>query len=135
MSENKIPQLINQAASVIKTRKVKDSLFADVGCALLSRSDQVYYGVCADSGSNTFCAEKAAIAAMITNGEYEIKKIVAVWKDEAGSVFVIPPCGNCRQLMRETDESNLEAEVILDADKTVLLKELLPYYDWWKKQK
>jgi hypothetical protein len=37
--------------------------------------------------------------------------------------------------MRETDESNLEAEVILDADKTVLLKELLPYYDWWKKQR
>ncbi len=42
MSENKIPQLITQAASVIKTRKVKDGLFGDVGCALLSRSDQVY---------------------------------------------------------------------------------------------
>ena len=27
---------------------------------------------------------------------------------------MISPCGNCRQLMRETDESNLEAEVILD---------------------
>ncbi len=107
MSENKIPQLINQAASVIKTRKVKDGLFGDVGCALLSRSDQVYYGVCNDSGSNNFCAKKAAIAAMITNGEYEIKRIVAVWKDEAGSVFVIPPCGNCRQLIRETNESNL----------------------------
>ena len=81
-----------------------------------------------------FVQKKAAIAAMITNGEYEIKRIVAVWKDEAGSVFVIPPCGNCRQLIRETNESNLEAEVILDADKDVLLKELLPYYDWWNKQ-
>jgi hypothetical protein len=37
--------------------------------------------------------------------------------------------------MRETDERNLEAEVILDADKTVRLKELLPYYDWWKEQR
>ena len=71
---------------------------------------------------------------MITNGVYEIKRIVAVWKDEAGSVCVIPPCGNCRQLIRETNESNLAAEVILDADKDVLLKELLPYYDWWNKQ-
>ena len=126
--------LIREAASVIKTKRVKVSLFADVGCALLSRNNQLYYGICADSGSNTFCAETAAIAAMITSGEYEIKSIVAVWKDEAGSVFVIPPCGNCRQLMRETDESNLEAEIILDTDKKVTLKNLLPYYDWWKKQ-
>ena len=86
--------LIREAASVIKTKRVKVSLFADVGCALLSRNNQLYYGVCADSGSNTFCAETAAITAMITNGEYEIKSIVAVLKDEAGSVFVIPPCGN-----------------------------------------
>ena len=126
--------LIREAASVIKTKRVKVSLFADVGCALLSRNNQLYYGICADSGSNTFCAETAAITAMITNGEYEIKSIVAVLKDEAGSVFVIPPCGNCRQLMRETDESNLEAEIILDTDKKVTLKNLLPYYDWWKKQ-
>ena len=122
--------LIREAASVIKTKRVKVSLFADVGCALLSRNNQLYYGVCADSGSNTFYAETAAITAMITNGEYEIKSIVAVLKDEAGSVFVIPPCGNCRQLMRETDESNLEAEIILDTDKKVTLKNLLPYYDW-----
>ena len=62
--------LIRQATSVIKSNKVKDSLFADVGFTLLSRSNQSYCGVCADAGSNTFCAETAAIAAIITNGEY-----------------------------------------------------------------
>ena len=36
--------------------------------------------------------------------------------------------------MRETDESNLEAEVIFDEKKSVLLKELLPYYDLWPEQ-
>jgi hypothetical protein len=37
--------------------------------------------------------------------------------------------------MREIDESNLEnTEVVLGKDKSVLLKELLPYYDWWQKQ-
>jgi hypothetical protein len=36
--------------------------------------------------------------------------------------------------MHETDEKNIEeTEVILDTDKTVRLKELLPYYDWWQK--
>ena len=127
-------ELIDRAASVVNPKKVKDRLFADVGCALLSKNNNIYLGVCAASGSNTFCAETAAIAAMITNGEYEIKKIVAVWKDEKGKLFVIPPCGNCRQLIREADENNLNTDVILDQDKTVKLKELLPYFDWWKAQ-
>src|SRR3989338_3184662 len=121
-------ELIKRAASVVKPKKVKDSLFADVGCALLSKKDKIYLGVCAGSGSNTFCAEKIAIGSMITNGEYEIKKIVAVWKDRAGKIFVIPPCGNCRQLIRETNEKNLGTEVILDKHKAVKLKELLPYF-------
>ena len=51
-----------------------------------------------------------------------------------GHVHVIAPCGNCRQMMKEMDEENLQAEVILDRDKTVRLEELLPYHDWWKRQ-
>ena len=34
----------------------------------------------------------------------------------------------------ETDQKNLDAEIILDKNKTVQLKELLPFYNWWKKQ-
>ena len=127
-------ELIEKAAGIIKSRKVKDSLVGDVGCALLSDKNNIFVGVCADLGSNTFCAEKNAIGSMITEGQYKIEKIVAVWKDKKGTTFVIPPCGNCRQLMREIDESNLDADVILDKDKVVKLKELLPYYDWWKRQ-
>ena len=44
-------------------------------------------------GSNCFCAENIAIGSMMTNGEYKIQKIVAVWKNKEGKVFVIPPCG------------------------------------------
>ncbi len=126
-------ELIQKAASVIKVRKTKSGLFGDVGCALISDEDKVYVGICADAGSNTICAERNAIGSMITNGEYKIKKIVATWKDEAGSVYVIPPCGNCRQFICEVDEANLETEVVLAKDKVVKLKELLPYYDWWQK--
>ncbi len=127
-------ELIKKAASVVKTRKTKDGLFGDVGCALISNQDKIYVGICADVGSNVFCAERNAIGSMITDGEYKIKKIVAVWKDEAESVFVIPPCGNCRQFIREVHEENLDTKIVLDEHKTVLLKELLPYYNWWKKQ-
>lgn len=126
--------LILKAAAIVKPKKTEDGLWADVGCALLSENGNVHTGTCAAAGSNTFCAEQIAIGAMITAGEYKIAKIVAVHKDKTGTTFVIPPCGNCRQFMRETDESNLETEVILDKDKTVMLKELLPYYDWWQRQ-
>ena len=68
--------LIKRAASLIKPRRIKDSLFADVGCVLLSQQNQIYHGVCAASGSNTFCAETAAIVAMITGGEYRKRKLL-----------------------------------------------------------
>lgn len=127
-------ELIKRAASVVKIRKTKHGIFGDVGCALLSVENKVYLGVCADSGSNVFCAEQNAIGSMITDAVYQIAKIVAVWKDEDGAVHVLSPCGNCRQIMLEMDEQNLKTEVILDKDKTVLLEELLPYHSWWKKQ-
>ena len=126
-------ELINKAAPLIKIRKTKDGLFGDVGCALISAGGKIYLGVSADVGSNVICAERTAIGSMITNGEYIIKKIVAVWKDENGDIYVVAPCGNCRQFMKETNLKNLETEVVLDKDKTVKLKELLPYNDWWQK--
>ncbi len=93
--------------------------------------------MCVGVNSNGYCAERVAIAKMITDGhEYGIKKIVAVWKDPEGILYVIPPCGHCRQCMKDTDERNIEeTEVILDRDIVVKLKELLPYHDWWQKQK
>jgi hypothetical protein len=35
--------------------------------------------------------------------------------------------------MRQIDDENLEADVILEKDRTVKLKDLLPYYDWCHK--
>jgi len=53
---------------------------------------------------------------------------------EKGNLFIIPPCGSCRQLIHDMDESNLDTEIILDKNKVVKLKELLPYSEWWQKQ-
>ena len=129
--------LIKKAASVIHSKNLKEGLIGDVGCALVSERGKIYTGVCVGINSNGYCAERVAIAKMITDGkEYKIKKIVATWKDKEGKVYVIPPCGFCRQCMRDTDEANIhDTKVVLDKNKTVLLKDLIPYYDWWKKQK
>jgi cytidine deaminase len=41
-----------------------------------------------------------------------------------------PPCGICREFIRNVDEENLNAEVVLGRRKTVRLKELLPFSEW-----
>jgi cytidine deaminase len=126
-------ELIAKAVSVLNPRKVGDFWMGEVGCALLTDQDHLYLGVCIDTGSSMgFCAEHSAIGAMVTAGEYKIKKIVAVWKDEKG-IYILSPCGRCREFMRQIHTDNLEAEVILDRDKTVKLAELLPYHDWFHK--
>lgn len=121
-------QLIKKAQSVISPHRITgDFLVGNVGAALVSEKGNVYTGVCIDTGSGMgFCAEHSAIAAMVTAGEYRISKIVAYW--EGGTI--IPPCGRCREFMRQIDENNLDAEVIISKHKTVLLRELLPYHEW-----
>jgi cytidine deaminase len=77
----------------------------------------------------------SAIVAMITAGEYRIETIVAVWQEDKtidpnGKLYVVSPCGYCRQFMRDLHEDNLETNIILSRDKVVKLKDLLPYYNW-----
>jgi cytidine deaminase len=124
-------QLIDAAVGVLDPKMIGDRLFADVGCALATEDGNLYRGVCIDTASGTgFCAEHSAIAAMVTAGEFRIEKIVAVWKDDDGTLYVLPPCGRCREFMRQIDEGNLDTLVILGKDETSKLKELLPRSEW-----
>lgn len=124
-------ELIDKAKSVINRHFSKDRLFGDVGAALISEKGNIYTGVCLDIPGVGICAERNAISSMVTDGEYKISKIVAIWEDERdGKVYVLPPCGICRQFMQYTDESNLETEVILGKNNAEKLKDLLPHHDW-----
>lgn len=118
-------ELINKAKSIVKPHKVKHEFTAsDCGCALVSDNGNIYLGVSIDTCSSMgFCAEHSAIAAMITAGEYKIKKIVAVLEDGV----ILPPCGRCREFMYQVDGENLDADVIIGKNIVVKLKELLPH--------
>lgn len=99
-----------------------------VAAALLTKQGNIYVGVCIDTASTLgMCAERNAIANMITNGEHEIDKIVAVVED--GSVGA--PCGACREYMMQLSKNSGEIEILMDYGKreTIRLKELTPY--WW----
>ena len=131
MAETTNEELIERARSVVNPRRIGDCLVGDVGSASVTDKGNVYVGVCIDTGSGMgFCAEHSAIAAMVTAGEYRIRKIVAVWID-GEKTYVLSPCGRCREFIRQIDESNLETEVVLATDRAMKLAELLPQHDWW----
>ena len=99
-----------------------------VAAAIMTKKGNIYVGVCIDTASTLgMCAERNAIANMITNGESEIEKVVAVMSNgKLGS-----PCGACREYMMQLSSDSGEIEILLDIEslKTVKLKELIPL--WW----
>jgi cytidine deaminase len=128
-------ELIATAAAVLRPRSVggplRDQRFGYVASALVTYAGNVYTGVSIDTGSGTgLCAEASAIAAVITAGENRIAKIVAVWRDEHSVLQVLPPCGRCREFIRQVDTTNLTTEVLLGPNRSVALTELLPEHEW-----
>jgi cytidine deaminase len=67
---------------------------------------------------------------MVTAREYRIAKIVAVWRDDESLLHVVPPCGRCREFIRQIDPANLDTEVVLSWTSTARLRELLPFSQW-----
>lgn len=123
--------LILSAANALNPHPVGDRLFGNVASELVASTGTHYRGVCIDTGSGTgFCAEHSAIAAMVTAAEYRIDTIVAVWRDDCGRLYVLPPCGRCREFIRQVDPANIDTEVVLDLDRRVALRELLPAHEW-----
>lgn len=122
--------LYNEALKVIQPRYVSRIMEAgETAAAIESKSGKIYVGVCVDATCGLgICAERNAIFNMITHGENEIKRVIAV--TVGGKV--VPPCGACRELMAQLmPDSYQNIEVMLDYDnnKVVLLSDLLP--DWW----
>ena len=78
----------------------------EVAAAILTKSGNIYVGICIDTACGLgMCAERNAAANMLTNGENEISKVVAVMGD--GKVG--PPCGVCREYLMQLGESNAAA--------------------------
>jgi cytidine deaminase len=125
-------ELIGRASAALNPhRAANGKLFGDVAACLVGATGNFYTGVCIDTDSGTgFCAEHAAIAAMVTAGEYRIATIVAVWRDEQRRLYVLPPCGRCREFIRQIDPANLDTEVILGDGRRQRLRDLLPEHDW-----
>lgn len=118
-------KLYDIAKSVVNPKKISNQICSGgVGAAIVSKKGNVYTGVCIDTDCSLgMCAERNAISTMITNGEFEIKMVVAV--DKKGQV--LPPCGACREFMMQLKNSQ-NIKVLVDNKGTITsLKDLMPY--------
>ena len=120
-------ELIEKAEAVLKPRRLSSTAEASsVAAAILTKEGHIYTGVCIDTAcSMGFCAEHSAAAAMITAGESEIVKMVAI--NKRGNI--LPPCGRCREFISQLNDANIEAEVLINRQRAVKLIDLSPY-DW-----
>lgn len=116
-------ELKDIAAATLSPRQVSEDIeVGGVAAALVTDQGNVYRGICIDTAcSMGFCAEHAAIAAMLTAGEDKVAQIVAVNWDKS----VLPPCGRCREFLLQL--GNPETQVLVAEDTAVPVKELLPY--------
>ena len=121
--------LISAAKRVQNKRDVSPFIEAGgVAAAILTEAGNIYVGVCIDTSCTLgMCAERNAIANMVTNGESRIKKLVALMSD--GSVGM--PCGACREFLMQLERESGEIEILKNVEtfETVRLRDLVP--NWW----
>lgn len=94
-----------------------------VAAALVTRQGNLYTGICIDTACSLgSCAEYSAIAEMLKARESEIEVIVAVHGTQ-----VVPPCGRCRELIRQVNEGNSRTRILVARGRAAFLSELLPF--------
>lgn len=122
--DNDFEILLKKAQSLINRVELnKYVTYGGVACALLTNKGNIYTGVYIEAKCGIgFCAEHSAIAEMLKNGETKIVKLVSSKKGQ-----IYPPCGRCRELIRMIDIENMDTKILLENNKIVSIRELLPY--------
>lgn len=123
-------ELYEAARAAQRPREISERVYAGgVAAAVESASGRIYTGVCVDTSCTLgICAERNALFNMITNGEGEVLRVLALMPD--GSCAA--PCGACREFIAQLMPGRYQdVEVMLDysAQRVVTMGELTP--EWW----
>ena len=129
MDKKQIEEMIDLAIKQLGYSYAPYSHF-HVGAALLAKNGTYYTGCNIENAAygSTMCAERNAIANMITNGENGICRLIAV--DRNGKA--IPPCGACREFMVQLMPDHYHSiQIMMDYEnkKMVTLGDITP--NWW----
>lgn len=101
-----------------------------VGAALLCKDGTVYQGCNIENGaySPSICAERTAIFKAVYDGHRDFEAIAICGGKDGVITGQFPPCGVCRQVMREFCDQNFQIHLIDDKGfETKTLADLLPY--------
>ncbi|WP_344845542.1 cytidine deaminase [Celeribacter arenosi] len=97
-----------------------------VGAAIRTPSGEVFTGVNVENAAypEGTCAEAGAIAAMIAAGQVKIAEVAVI----GSSADPTPPCGGCRQKLREFGGADVPVTMISRSGVTLTmtLDQLLP---------
>ena len=100
-----------------------------VGAALLCKDGSVYTGCNVENASfsATNCAERTAFFKAVSEGKREFSAIAICGGKDGVIEGLFPPCGVCRQVMREFCDDNFEIHLLAkEGIETYTLGELLP---------
>ena len=100
-----------------------------VGAALLCKDGSVYTGCNIENAgySSTNCAERTAFFKAVSEGKREFEAIAICGGKDGVIEDVFPPCGVCRQVMREFCEDNFLIYMVTRDDiQSYTLGQLLP---------
>ncbi|MBL6991381.1 MAG: cytidine deaminase [Bacteriovoracaceae bacterium] len=98
---------------------------AQIGSAVMTESGQFFSGCNVENSSfgATICAERVAILNAVSSGHRQITKLYVYSKQGW------PPCGMCRQVVREFCDQNLQ--VIIGDEKgneqIISIEDIFPY--------
>jgi len=114
----------------------------NVAAALLTEDGKVYFGVNIENAAYTpsNCAERTAFFKAVSEGERHFKAIAVAgckkshletieYKEQSKLPALCPPCGVCRQVMREFCDPETFDVVLVSSKydyRVMKLKELLP---------
>lgn len=123
-------ELIKRALEARKKSYSPYSHF-QVGAAILAESGEIYVGCNIENAafSPTNCAERTAVFKGVSEGKREYTKIAIVGGRKGDNLDYCPPCGVCRQVLREFANPE-QFQVILAKSETeykvYTLSQLLP---------
>ncbi len=102
-----------------------------VGAALLCKDGTVYQGCNIENAAYgpTNCAERTAIFKAVYDGQRDFAAIAVCGGKDGIITGAFPPCGVCRQVMREFCEDDFLVYLVREdgAYDTMTLAQLLPY--------
>ena len=125
------PEKLIELAKDAMTRAYAPYSGYKVGAALMCADGTVYCGCNIENASftPTVCAERSAIFKAVYDGHRDFTAIAVCGGKDGQITGAFPPCGVCRQVMREFCDDDFQIHMVTGSDsfESCTMADLLPH--------